>query len=615
MLLKIKTFLSSLNYSWLNFKLQTQVIFATTILVFVLTSNLTSWPLKNIEIEINRNNIRFENDINSLLSTNIVLLLKEKKESQINQLCERFYQSSPNIRCILFIDREGLEYGLPYDYSELRQIFLINETADEQKSQRVLRQTQRVSPVRIVKLTLMEQNDFLGLLIIGNNLTPNSFKQFTITNEIIILLCFNFGIVLIIGAVYTKLAITNPIREVTTGIESITHGDFNKRIRFLLGGEVGELITKFNELGRQLKLNEEQTLSKLWTEKIKFESIVTTIDDGTLLLDINLRIILVNRAASKFLGWKKNTRILGSPIWDHLPRPLQKKLFVTLQAIIFEKNIAVFEEILTSDIYDHQYIRIIVNIVYDDELQTVPIGVGLTIQDTTKEVELDKTQSRFMSNISHELRTPLFNIKSFIETLQEYDYTLSIWQKRYFLDIVNQETNRLTRLVNDILCISKLEAKGNVTLENINLLEIIDQTISTYQIIAREKKLKLDTKHLLPLTTIRGNKDLLLQVLINLIGNALKFTYPNGEIIIRTYITSQYKLRIEIADTGIGILENHQQTIFQQFYRVENDVHTLKGTGLGLSIVQTILAEHNTTIHVISRYNTGSIFWFDVEQI
>jgi len=593
--------------------LQTQVIFATTILVFGLASSLTSLPLKTIEIEINRTNIRFENDINSLLSTNIVLLLKEKKERQINQLCERFYQSSPNIRYILFIDRYGFEYGLPYDYYELRQFFLQKGASDEPKSQGILlNQYQR--PIHAVKLTLNEQSDFLGVLLIGSNLGPNSFKHFIITNEIISLLCFNFGIVAIIGTVYIKLAVTSPIREVTSGIKSITNGNLTKRIRFILGGEVGELITKFNELGRQLQLNEEQTTSKLWTEKIKFESLITTIDDGTLLLDTNLRIILVNRAASKFLGWKKNTRILGSPIWDHLPRQLQKKLFVTLQEILFEKNIAIFEEILPSEISNrsNQCIRIILNIVYDDDLQTLPLGIGLTIQDTTKEVELDKTQNRFMSNISHELRTPLFNIKSFIETLQEYDYTLSNWQKRYFLNIVNKETNRLTRLVNDILCISKLESNKNLTLENLNFIETINQTISTYQIIAHEKKLKLYAKDLLTYRTIKGNKDLLLQVLINLIGNALKFTYPNGEIIIRTYLTGNLKLRVEIADTGIGILENYQQTIFQRFYRVENDVHTLKGTGLGLSIVQTILSEHNTNIHVISRYNTGSIFWFDI---
>jgi two-component system sensor histidine kinase NblS len=103
--------------------------------------------------------------------------------------------------------------------------------------------------------------------------------------------------------------------------------------------------------------------------------------------------------------------------------------------------------------------------------------------------------------------------------------------------------------------------------------------------------------------------------LTNLVGNALKFTYKNGEIIIRAYKIGKKKnskIRVEIVDTGIGVLYDYQQDIFQRFYRIENNVHTLKGTGLGLSIVQTILSQHNSTINIVSRFNVGSIFWFDL---
>ena len=107
----------------------------------------------------------------------------------------------------------------------------------------------------------------------------------------------------------------------------------------------------------------------------------------------------------------------------------------------------------------------------------------------------------------------LFNIKSFIETIQEYDYTLSAWQKRDFLNIVNKETNRLTRLVNDILCISKLDSVKNASLESIDLIETFTQTKLNYQITARDKNLYLHSELLFNNTTVKGNKDLLLQVL------------------------------------------------------------------------------------------------------
>ena len=114
---------------------------------------------------------------------------------------------------------------------------------------------------------------------------------------------------------------------------------------------------------------------------------------------------------------------------------------------------------------------------------------------------------------------------------------------------------------------------------------------------------------------VKGNKDLLLQVLINLIGNALKFTHKGGEIIIRAYLLTNKKIRIEILDTGIGIDELYWQNIFQRFYRVENEVHFLKGTGLGLSIVKNALAEHRTNINLVSKYNIGSVFWFDLTMV
>jgi len=114
---------------------------------------------------------------------------------------------------------------------------------------------------------------------------------------------------------------------------------------------------------------------------------------------------------------------------------------------------------------------------------------------------------------------------------------------------------------------------------------------------------------------VKGNKDLLFQVLINLVGNALKFTYKDGEIILRAYSIQTQKVRVEIVDTGVGISYTYQQYIFQRFYRVENDVHTLKGAGLGLSIVDTILVEHKTEINVVSRYGVGSAFWFDLTVV
>ena len=603
MLFNIKNFVSSINRSWINFKLQTQIILATTLLISILVSSIASWSVTTIQEQINTTNTKFNTDLNLLLSSNLISLLENNKNNELRDFCERFYENTPTIRYILLIEKSGLSYGIPYNYNEIFSL------PDETTKNLIVTKKELIN---------LPSNTFYGFLLIGSNSNPNLLNNLLITNEILISFIIIFLIVLILGIIINRIIIIEPLNELSQGLKDIGGGNFSRRLKLNLTGELKDLIINFNEMGCWLELYEKRNKQQLLNEKIKLESLITTVTDGTILLDTNLKIVLLNSAAIKLFGWKTKTLLIGTSIWDHLPRNLQKKMFITLQTILLYSNSVTFYGEVFNDTLQLQKkaIRIILNIIYDSqERNRIPIGIGITLQDTTKELELDKTQNRFMSNISHELRTPLFNIKSFIETIQEYDYSLSIWQKRYFLNIVNKETNRLTRLVNDILCISKLDSIQNVCLESIDLIETFTQTKLNYQITARDKNLYLHSELIFNNLTVKGNKDLLLQVLTNLVGNALKFTYGGGEIIIRAYQIGSFKkarLRVEIVDTGIGIIDNYQQEIFQRFYRIENNVHTLKGTGLGLSISKTILLQHNTTINVISRFNVGSIFWFDL---
>ena len=132
-------------------------------------------------------------------------------------------------------------------------------------------------------------------------------------------------------------------------------------------------------------------LSELLNEKIKLESLITTVTDGTILLDTNLKIVLLNSAAIKLFGWKTKTRLIGTSIWDHLPRNLQKKMFITLQTILLYSNSVTFYGEVFNDTLQLQRkaIRIILNIIYDSQDRNkVPTGIGVIIQDTTKELEL-----------------------------------------------------------------------------------------------------------------------------------------------------------------------------------------------------------------------------------
>jgi two-component system sensor histidine kinase NblS len=243
----------------------------------------------------------------------------------------------------------------------------------------------------------------------------------------------------------------------------------------------------------------------------------------------------------------------------------------------------------------------------------------MTVQDITREVELNEAKSQFISNVSHELRTPLFNIKSFIETLHEYGDSLSELEKREFLETANRETDRLARLVNDVLDLSRLESNRRYQFDAVDVPVPIEQTLRTHQLNARDKGIELIQEVEPNLPLVRSNYDLLLQVFSNLVGNGLKFTPAGGKVMIRAYCVKEdhypSHVRIEISDTGIGIDPEDQEAIFDRFFRVENRVHTLEGTGLGLSIVRNIIEKHQSEVHLVSEVGVGTTFWFDLAVI
>jgi len=271
-------------------------------------------------------------------------------------------------------------------------------------------------------------------------------------------------------------------------------------------------------------------------------------------------------------------------------------------------------------------IRILLTTVLDQYRESLK-GIAMTVQDITREVELNEAKSQFISNVSHELRTPLFNIKTYIETLHDYGEELGEQQRREFLQTANNETDRLTRLVNDVLDLSRLESCRIYHFDAVDVAQAIDQTLRNYQLNAKDKGIELIQEIEPKLPPVLGNYDLLLQVFTNLVGNALKFTDAGGKVVIRAYLLdnpkkqslprlnsqpSPGKVRIEISDTGMGIDPEHQEKIFGRFFRVENRVHTLEGTGLGLSIVRNIIDKHHSSVHLVSEVGVGTTFWFDL---
>jgi two-component system, OmpR family, sensor histidine kinase NblS len=615
----------------MEFTLQTKLMGAATLVVSLIVSGLTFWAVNTIQADARINDTRFGRDLGLLLAANIAPQLAENDLTTVARFSNRFYHSTSSLRYILYADDAGnIRLGIPFSESEVQNSLMIerrihlpeNVGTKDSKDLPLVRQHQ--TPEGIVTdvfVPIEHEGKFIGTLAIGINPNPTVVASTGLTRDVTIAVFVSIWVMVILGAVFNALQITKPIKELLSGVKNIAAGNFKQRIDLPLGGELGELIGSFNEMAEKLEIFEEQNIDELTAEKAKLETLVTTIADGAILIDNNLQIVLVNPNARRFFGWDRDLN--GTNILHVLPGSVSAELARPLYQVAAGKLDG--EEFrITLNHPAQRTVRILITNVLDPVKENVR-AIAMTVQDITREVELNEAKSQFISNVSHELRTPLFNIKSFIETLHEYGDELTKEERSEFLDTANRETDRLTRLVNDVLDLSKLESSHTYLFDAVELDRSIEQTLRTYQLNAKDKGIELCQDIEAELPSVLGNYDLLLQVLANLVGNALKFTTADGKVTIRAYraqltpevgeeingITSEV-VRVEVVDTGIGIDPEDRLAIFDRFFRVENRVHTLEGTGLGLSIVQNIIEKHHSQINITSAVGVGTTFWFDL---
>jgi two-component system, OmpR family, sensor histidine kinase NblS len=619
---------------WTEFSLQTKLMALITLLVSLLMSAVTFWAVNDIQTDARLNDTRFGKDLGLLLAANVAPLVAKNDLQEVTRLSKEFYESSSSIRYILYADPDGeIFYGIPFNSNEVknslsirRRIQLPEDTMMRPDRPLVRQHVTPQGEVTDIFVNLQHDGKALGIIAIGINPNPTAVASSSLTLDVTTAVFVSIWAMVILGAASNSVTITRPLRELVAGVQNIASGNFKQRIDLPFGGELGELIRSFNEMAQRLKKYEEQNIEELTAEKAKLETLVSTIADGALLLDSDMRIVLANPAAIKIMGWDQDLEKnawQGKSILNILPERLSADLGRSLMQIATgDREGGEFRIMASGDkdsVLAHAF-RIWITSVLSSS--NAIKGIAITIQDITREVELNAAQSRFISNVSHELRTPLFNIKSFIETLHEYGDELSDDQKKEFLGTANSETDRLTRLVNDVLDLSRLESGRQFHFTAIDLSETIEQTVRTYKLNASSKGVELLHEISPDLDRIWGNYDLILQVLYNLVGNALKFTETGGKVTIRIYpwqdqtTTQPHRVvnyvRVEVEDTGYGIPAEDCDRIFDRFYRVEDKVHTLEGTGLGLSIVRNIIEKHHSEIHIKSEVGVGSTFWFDL---
>ena len=615
---------------WSDFTLQTRLMAAATLVVSLLMSGLTFWAVNSIQQDARLNDTRFGRDLGLLLAANVAPLVGDNNRTELARFSHSFYSSTSSVRYMLYADQDGeIFFGIPFSESEVqnsltirRRMQLPENYAENQEEPMVRQHITPDGEVTDVFIPLNYNGEHLGVLALGINPNPTVVTSSHLTRDVTIAVFISIWVMVILGAVFNALIITKPIKELLLGVKNIAAGNFKQRIDLPVRGELGELILNFNEMAERLERYEAQNIEELTAEKAKLETLVSTIADGAVLLDTNMQVILTNPTAQRIFGWEGNEQIFGENVLHQLPDAVKAELMRPLYQLANGESPTDLREgaefRITLPDPSNRTVRILLNTVLDQYRETVK-GIAITVQDITREVELNEAKSQFISNVSHELRTPLFNIKSFIETLHEYGDSLSEVERREFLETANRETDRLTRLVNDVLDLSRLESNKRYHFEAVEIIQPIEQTLRTHQLNARDKGIELVQDIEPDLPPVLGNYDLLLQVFSNLVGNGLKFTPAGGRVAIRAYLLDPEgyhqpvtHVRIEVSDTGIGIDPEDQCAIFDRFFRVENRVHTLEGTGLGLSIVRNIIEKHHSEVHLVSEVGVGTTFWFDL---
>lgn len=396
----------------------------------------------------------------------------------------------------------------------------------------------------------------------------------------------------ILAIIYLNYFI-KPIKALTKMATTMSMGNYDKKIHLSSKDEIGQLGVAFNMLSDRLEL----TINDLADKQNKLISILTSMDDGVIVLDKNEKIILLNTAAKRLFN---------------IDYDATGKYFIeTIRNYDFEdiiKNMPLEDVEISIKSPVVKNLRIRTMKVLNEDGKNDQDLMLLVIQDITKIKALEQMRTDFVANVSHELKTPLTSIKGFSETLKIVEEKET---KDRFLDIINIEAERLTRLINDILTLSEIESTDfTISTHRINVYELLEDVVHIMEPVARNKNIALKLIHEENSTEINiyGDEDKFKQMIINLVDNGIKYTNNDGEVSV-TLSSKENEAVIAIKDNGIGIKEEHLSRLFERFYRVDKArSRSQGGTGLGLAIVKHIIILFNGRIDIKSQPNVGTEF-------
>ncbi|MCF4061987.1 cell wall metabolism sensor histidine kinase WalK [Pediococcus acidilactici] len=445
-------------------------------------------------------------------------------------------------------------------------------------------------------------NNLTGVVYIRANLESvyQNVNNITLIFVVAALIAITIGLFL---AVLIARAITRPIEEMRQRTMQIARGDYSGQVQIYGDDELGQLAAAVNDLSVRVEESQELTES----ERQRLDSVLGYMTDGVLATDRRGRITIVNEMATDFLDLE-NDQIVGKSILDIL----DLRGSVTLRDLLENQDPEVLD--LSTDEQDlilHASFALI------QRESGFISGLVCVLHDVTEQQKIDQDRKRFVSNVSHELRTPLTSMKSYIEALVD-----GAWKDPNvapnFLKVTQEETDRMMRMINDLLNLSRMDlGTARLDKEYVNLNELFNHILDRFDMILKngeksEKNYTIKRDFTRRDIWVEVDTDKIQQVLDNIMNNAIKYS-PDGGVITCRLVETHNHVIMSITDQGLGIPKEAISHVFDRFYRVDKARSRAQGgTGLGLAISKEVVQMHGGRIWVESREGEGSTFYISL---
>ncbi|WP_144552043.1 cell wall metabolism sensor histidine kinase WalK [Bacillus sp. X1(2014)] len=425
----------------------------------------------------------------------------------------------------------------------------------------------------------------------------NVFEQMKTINKIFATgTAIALSITALLGILLAQ-TITRPIADMKKQAIAMTKGNFSRKVKVYGNDEIGTLAITFNNLTK--KLQEAQAMTE--GERRKLSTVLSYMTDGVIATDRKGRVILINEPAAEMLNVSRET-VLTQPIVSLLDLDDTN----SFEDLLEEKDSIILDYSTKKERY---FLRANFSVIQKET--GFVNGLIAVLHDITDQEKIDAERREFVANVSHELRTPLTTMRSYLEALAD-----GAWRDEEiapnFLEVTRTETERMIRLVNDLLQLSKMDSTDyRLTIEWVNFVDFFDRIIDRFE-LSKEQNVSFKRKLPKQAIFVEIDEDKMTQVLYNIISNALKYSPEGGQV---TFSIKEMddKIIVSISDQGVGIPKENIKNIFDRFYRVDKArTRKLGGTGLGLAIAKEMVNAHGGAIWATSEEGKGTKISFSL---